>query len=108
MQGRGLETSILKQSESAGTGAQQFDSAVDELSGEIGETQQAIDFAGQLNQNVGSPAVEFGLVQVVSDLEDDGNLRGKGAGAASILAGDAGVVEAIEDAEHSEQLALGT
>jgi hypothetical protein len=77
MQSNRLESSILKQGQSAGARSAQFDGALDKLAGEIRQAQQTIDFARQLNQDVGAMAIAFGLVQVMRDFHDHRNLRAK-------------------------------
>ena len=106
MQRNRLESSILKESKRAGMRSAQFNGALDKLAGEIRQAQQTINLPRQLNQHVGAMAVQFGLVQVVGNFEHYRNLGGQGAGTANILAGDTGIVQAVEHSEHAEDTAV--
>ena len=101
-----LESSILEQRQSAGPNAGQFNGAIKKFPGEIRQLQDAIDFARELNQDVGAAAVQFRLVQVVGDLEDHGNLGRQGARPANIFARDASSIETVEYAEHAEHASV--
>jgi hypothetical protein len=59
---------------------------IEKLAGKIRQLQDAIDFARELNQDVGAAAVQFRPVQIVGDLQDHGNLGSQGTRAANIFA----------------------
>ena len=62
----------------------------------------------EFDQDLGSAAVEFGVVQIACDFKHHRNLRRQSAGAANILAGDAGIVKSIKHAEHAQHTSIGT
>ncbi len=80
--------------------------ALDKLAGEIGQVQQAIHFACELRQPLGTLAIPLRLVQVAGDFEHHRNLRSEGASAANVVLRNAGVVETIEHSKHAEHFPL--
>ena len=67
----------------------------------------AVEFEGQSHQRLGPAAVLFGLMEIASHLQRDGNLRRQGAGATNLLLRDAGLIEPVQHPEHSQHFALG-
>jgi len=77
MERNGLESSHPEIKPGHRPALRQFDGTIDKLASEIGQAQQARRFRAPAGSYVGAPAVEFGLVQVVRDFEDHGNLCGR-------------------------------
>ncbi len=77
------------------------------LPGKVGKPEVAVEFEGQSHQRLGPAAVLFGLMEIASHLQRDGNLRRQGPGPANLLLRDAGLIEPVQHTEHSQDFALG-
>ena len=82
--------------------------AQSEVASELGQLQDVVQFERERDQGLGAAAMLLGLVQVPGKFESDGNLRGQSAGAADIFVVDRPGLDAVEDSEHPEHLAVRT
>ena len=67
----------------------------------------AVEFEGQSHQRLGPAAVLFGLMQIARHFQRDRNLRRQSPGTTNVLLRDAGLIDPVEHAEHSQNFALG-
>ena len=102
-----LESSLVKQRNRTSAGSREFDGALEKLAGTIRQAQQTIDLPRQFRERLGAPSVLLGQVQVVRHFKHHRNLGGQSAGAANILLRDAGAVQPVEHAEHSQDAPFG-
>src|SRR5205807_3104090 len=108
MHGDCLKPSIMEQGKGAGTSSCKFGGANNEAAREVGQAKYAINFAGQFDQSLGAATVQFRLMQIVSDFQDDRHLIRQCARAADVLLGNAGAVQTVEHAKHTQHFAAGS
>ena len=70
--------------------------------------EDGVEFESDGDEGLGAAAVLLGMVQVAGQFESDCNLRCQSSGAADVFVVDGPGVDAVENAEHAQHIAVGT